>query len=143
MRDRIEFLTMEKYDFPVRHDNVFALNTRRKAVWLQRACIWILRKLGCEWTEITSKARRVVIEPRGFMQELHRQRAEIVSQLHGEPAVLLIGSEDFEQMMSTEVGGQSFCFNGEYMMDRRIYGLRVCVLPYLRGMVVIDKRDLT
>lgn len=142
MKDRIEFVTMEKYDFPVQHDDVFALNRNRKAVWLQKACIWILRKLGCEWMEITTKARRVVIKPRGFMQELQRQRAEIISQLNGEPAVLLIGAEDFEQMMRTEVGGQSFRFTGEYFIDRRVCGLQVHVVPYLRGMVVLDRRDL-
>lgn len=142
MNDRIEFLTHEPFTIPVQHDDVFAVNQHRKAVWLQKICIWILRKLGCEWTEITTKYRRVAISPSSFMQELCRQRAEIISRFDGDPAVLLIGAEDFEKMMNTEEFGRLFSFTGEYLLDRRIFGLSVHVVPYMRGMVVLDSRDI-
>lgn len=86
----------------------------------------------------------IEFRPRDFMQTLYEQRRELMQMFNREPKRLLVGAEDFAQMMRhPDVGRQAFQFEAEYSMGGgaknrpRICGLEVEVIPWMRGILVM------
>lgn len=113
---------------------------------IQRLCIWILKKLRCEYYEKTVKVTRIEIEPMKFMQEVFRQKKSIASFFREEGQTLLIGAEDFEIAMGIPEMHHQFQFKAQFHRNMEsqwghveclALGLKVVVVPWMRGMVVL------
>jgi hypothetical protein len=56
--------------------------------------------------------------------------------------VLLIGAEDFRELMGHPHLMESHQFVAEYSYSRRLMGLTVCIIPQMTGMVVVRRNQL-
>lgn len=124
----------------------YKLNPKRRALWLQKACCWIMKKLDCEWFEPTAKITRIEVDPMRFMQEIFRQRESLYSLIRKDGQTLLIGADDFLEAMGSPEIYQQFCFKAQINRSHRnrwgevemkILGLDVVVVPWMKGMVIL------
>lgn len=141
MRDQlIEFVKLTerraKFDFV----EAFQLRKDRPHVWLQKACFFILGKLRAHYVGESVAIERHVVNGATFMERLLKQRAELEGLFNRRPARLLIGAEDYAQMMREVVSSMPFSFSAEYGHRREILGLTVEVIPWMRGILVMPER---
>lgn len=124
--------------------DAFEFREDRPAHWLQRLCLWTLRKLGCHASLETVKIERHVIGRKGerFTDAILRQ-ADNLLDFNRQPARLLIGAEDYAKLMGEPTFETGFNFHTEYNIGngrgRRptVCGLTVEVIPWMRGMLVM------
>jgi hypothetical protein len=111
-----------------------------RAQWLQRMA-W--RFLG--WRQALEQAyepkvttTRHTIDADNFIERLMKQRESLFDAFHKEGQRLIIGSEDYAELMrSPEMSAHYFTFTADVGLGRRIIGLDVEVVPWIRGAVVM------
>lgn len=83
--------------------------------------------------------RRIV--PADFMGKLYQQRSDLFRDFNLEGRTLLIGAQDYAEMMSSEPFQASVPFQTEFMREDRgkirVCGLTVQVIPWMRGLLVM------
>ena len=106
--------------------------------WWDRFRWWLVRKLGGEDPNATVKIVRVLINEDKFLDAIYKQRRELIGVFHRQPTRLLIGAEDYAELMATEISTQSFRFDISANRGRpTIFGLTVEVIPWMRGLLVM------
>lgn len=109
--------------------------------WLERLAGWIIRKIGVNAREPVVEFERVLIDPEDIMTKLFQQRSALF-EMGREPKRLLIGSEDFADLMRRKEMHYHFSVGCEYFKGdgrggRRIMDLEVEVIPWMRGALVM------
>ena len=133
----VEFVTMTERLTRFDNKEAFQLRTDRPAPWLQKACFWVLRRLRAFYIGETVTIERHAIDGRTFMDRLFKQREGIDSYFNMRPSRLLIGAEDYAELMREVVASQAFSFRAEYGYGREILGMTVEVIPWMRGVLVM------
>jgi hypothetical protein len=134
---RVEFVMYRNIPITHLHQDIYAYRANGKLPLLQRLCFWILSRLGAQWVEETFKTKRVSFHSDDLMHAISKQRQEVFKMLSREPTTLLIGAQDFEELMHIPDIREHFAFDVRYNKDRRILGLRIEVIPWMRGLVVM------
>lgn len=137
MEQVIDFIEHQRVVTTYERRDAFVFRKDRKYHWLQKACFWLLGKIGAYDHGETVTYVRHRIEARTFMDRLFKQRAQLLSFFNREPKRLLIGAEDYAEMMQTAPISQQFSFQAEYGRNRQICGLTVEVIPWMRGILVM------
>ena len=109
---------------------------------LQKLCFWILTKLGAFYVEDIkqSKITRHVINPNKFMEKLYQQHRSLFQHFDCNADMVLIGAEDYAQLMEEAITlRHMFSFTWDYYRDRRIMGMKIHVIPWMRGILVVPK----
>lgn len=142
MNDTIQFietrLSYEKFIKP----NEYSFNPRGRFQWVQRLAWKFLnsRKALTEVIGHTTNVTRHTIDSGKFMAQIFKQKRHLFEHFGIEGSILLIGSEDYMELMSDRgIITQPFSFTGEYYQNIRLPGLSltVKVVPWMRGMVVM------
>lgn len=118
----------------------YKFNPSGRAKWLQRLAWRFLQWRGSliQAYEPKDEVIRHVIEADTFIERILKQRNELMRGFNRDGQTLLIGSEDYAQMMrAPEMRDHMFSFGARVGMDRQIVGLNVQVIPWMRGMVVM------
>jgi hypothetical protein len=126
-------------------EDAFEFREDRPARWLQRACLWVLRKLGCYAAKEVIEYQRHHIGRDGerFMMRLMRAKASIQGAFAREPQRLLIGSEQYAELMEETLSNSYFAFEAQSFWGNgpgrppTIVGLTVEVIPWMRGMLLL------
>ena len=137
MKQTVEFVAL--HDLRIKFDDTeaFELRRDRPAVWLQKACFFVLRKLGAFHIGERVTIERHFIDAKTFMGRLFLQQEGIEQFFNIEPKRLLIGAEDYAELMHEAVATQTFSFQAEYWRRREIFGMTVQVIPWMRGVLVM------
>jgi hypothetical protein len=86
----------------------------------------------------TVEVKRVPVNGKEFMERLWKQKRALVESFRREPTTVLMGAEDYEELMSSPAVRQSFTVHAEFNYGRReVYGLTVKVIPWMRGILVM------
>jgi hypothetical protein len=135
----VEFITQESITTMVPMFDVFEFKPKGRAQWLQRLA-W--RYLN--WRHAMDQAydkkvtfTRHMIDADKFMDRLLKQRRALMEGYSKEGQRLIIGSEDYFELMSEPAIHQHFMFNAEIGMSGRLMGLTIEVVPWMRGAVVM------
>lgn len=140
----IEFFDMRVTTEMVLLPEAYSLKPTGRAQWLQRLAWRFLHwrgALACAYTP-TTKVTRHTIEAQSFMERIFKQRASIANYLNREGQTLLIGAQDYEELMMCPALYRQFDFRAEFFRgergrDPQLMGLTVKVIPWMRGMVVM------
>lgn len=143
MRETIEVIRQERIPSVVELKDAFEFREDRPAHWLQRLCLWTLLKLGAFSHREVLTIERHLIGKNGkrFMDRLFEQMRNLQDGFDREPDHLLIGADDYAELMQ-EATREYFHFDAEYMRGGRypkVCGLRVEVIPWMRGVLVMPK----
>lgn len=116
----------------------FAFNKKRRFHWLQRLLLWGLAKLGCHaWDETLSVSR---FRPKAVLEALRRQRIAALKWGVDRPLEMVIGTEDFEELMGLPEFRYAFEFHvPRDHRDRKFMGMHVRVVPWIKGVVVYPR----
>ena len=108
--------------------------------WWDKIRWQIVKRLGGANPLETVKVKRIFIDADKFMEKLFKQRTALLEHFNLEAEELLIGADDFEELMNEENIKQSFSFYASYNHGRReIYGLKITVIPWMKGILVMPK----
>lgn len=125
--DYVEFVQLR--DVPVLH----------RPKWWDRPRWWLVKLLGGQNPNDYVKIDRIPVHGKTFMDRLFKQKRYLYDRFNcRDPQTLLVGGEDYEQLMDSPEIRQAFQFSAFYMHGRDgICGLNVQVVPWMRGMVVM------
>lgn len=129
--------------FPVELKNRFAYRPERGYAWLQRACIWILRKLGCNAVGEELKVTRQLIRQDNVADAL-MQQSEVARHIFRDPDRIhrvLMGPDQYQEIMKElwSAGYLTFRGNATGGINGRpvVFGLEVTVVPWMHGLLVM------
>jgi hypothetical protein len=140
---RIQFLKTDRIDKFVSVPGRYQFTEAGRWKWLQRQAWRFLQWSGAIKASVdhTFAFERVEFDGQDLINNILKQRSEIFEHHHGEPKTLLIGSEDFEQLMGLPQINSAMSFfaelHGGYGGERRIFNLQVRVIPWMRGTLVL------
>lgn len=141
MRTRpIEFVELRETTVWHLHEDAFSLKPENGWVWLQRLCFWVLRKLRCYYNEPSVEVTRHVVSPDDFMERFFQQ-CDALDVLRSRPEAILMGAEDYRDLMHSPLACEAFSFDAQYNSPGRIHGVTVIVLPTVRGMAVLPSLE--
>lgn len=136
---RIEFIERVRHDDWVTVQDEFRFEPNGYTEPLQRFALWFLMRCGALQNAMVNRTvftRRTIDAPK-FMERLYKQRRALFSYLDRDGQRLLIGSEDFAQLMDeTALDGQ-YTFSAEWIHRRTVMNLHVQIIPWMRGMLVM------
>jgi len=144
-REFIDVVELRRVPTVREFKDAFEFCKDRPAHWLQKLCLWTLRKLGCYASLETVEVQRHHIGKNGkrFMDRLWQRRSAMQGTLDMDPTRLLIGSEEYAELMNEAVSNTAFDFNTEYYKGNgpgrqpTVMGLHVEVIPWMRGMLLL------
>lgn len=118
---------------------VFQVREDRPAVWLQRVCAWVLGRLGAVYMEERCRVTTHLVQPMRLLEAISRQRAEVFEHLGREGSSIAIGGEDYAELMrDPELRSLHFFeFTTECRSAGRVFGLRIQIIPWMKGIVVL------
>ena len=106
--------------------------------WWDKPRWWLVKILGGTNPHDSVKVTRIVFNSDDFMSKLWEQKRYLYDHFNREHKTLLIGAEDFEEMMSTPAITQALVFSASFNYGaREIYWLTVKVIPWMRGVLVM------
>ena len=145
MKQTISFIEPYTEFKTVTDNNAFAVREDRPHLWLQKACCWVLEKLGAYRRDTQTKIEYRTIDADRFMDRIAKQHASVFELLNRRPKELLIGAQDYAELMHEADTHFPFSFSASYAVGERgvaqIMGLKVCVIPWMRGVLVVPKDD--
>ena len=137
----VEFVSMREVRTTYEKKDVYQLRKDRPARWLQKVCLWVLRKLGAYHIVDDVKIERYVIDADNFMSRLYKQQG-VLLRLDMDPTHLLIGAEDYAELMREVAATEMLTFRAEYYHGHSIMGMTVHVIPWMRGCLVLPDKAL-
>ena len=141
MNQTIEFITLKECKITSNNIDAFQFRNDRPAQWLQKLCFFVLKKLRAFYLNEKITIERHTINQRNFMERLFEQKYELTKFFNRESTVLLIGAEDYAELMHEVAATQIFSFRAEYGYGKKILGMTVKVIPWMRGCVVMPSDD--
>ena len=127
----------------VTDNSAFSVREDRPHLWLQKACCWVLEKLGAYRVYTQTKIEYRTIDADSFITLIAKQHSAVFELLNRRPSELLIGAQDYAELMNEADTNFPFWFRASYMVSeggvRQIMGMKVRVVPWMRGVLVMPK----
>ena len=136
----VDFVTLDLRESVKHIPDAYMFRADCRVHWLQRACLWVLHKLDAAAQISTTEVRRVRLDGDKFMDRLWAQKRELFGQFGRDATTLLIGSEDYEELMGSPEVHHLMRFAAPYGRDWQLFALDVRVVPWMRGMVVLPTK---
>lgn len=141
MKQTVVFIEPHTEFKMVTDNSAFAVREDRPHLWLQKVCCWVLEKLGAYRRDTQTKIEYRTIDADRFMDRIAKQRASVFELLNCRPKELLIGAQDYAELMHEADTHFPFSFSASYVVGERgvaqIMGLKVRVIPWMRGVLVL------
>ena len=145
MKQTISFIEPYTEFKTVTDSNAFAVREDRPHLWLQKACCWVMGKLGAYRRDTQTKIEYRTIDADSFVTRIAKQRESVFALMNREPRELLIGAQDYAELMHETMSHHMFSFDATYMRGehgvRTVMGLKVRVIPWMRGVLVVPNDD--
>ena len=136
-RDVIQFVNMQRITVPMVSDDEFQFRDDLKHHWLQKACFWILRKIGAYRKFGSEVVETINVQPESVLTQIFRQREELEDVHFTDASQIIIGGDDYMEMMSSPEIRQYMEFGADVYSPKGIIGLTIKVVPWMKGIVVI------
>ncbi len=138
-KDFVEFVEHHATHSLVLEEDTFRYTPGRPARWLQRVCIWVLRRLHCHsYREEVAYSHHVISFDKVFDKVL-KNKQELLKRNYREPYLLFIGAEDLAELMGGEEMRSYFRFDVPYMRGRTFLNMEIHVIPWMKGVLGVPK----
>ena len=139
-KDFIEFVECNGTVSSVLVEDAFRYTPARPARWLQRLCIWVLRRLHCHsYQEMTTYTHHVISFDTVFEKVLH-SRQNLLKRNYEEPYLLFIGAEDLAELLDAPKMRNYFRMDVPYMRGRTFLNMEIHVVPWMKGTLAVPKK---
>ena len=123
--------------------DIYKLNEARGWVPIQRLCFWLLKKIGANSIHETETVYRAPLDGLGLVEKIFKQRSALADEFNMRPDLLLIGAKDYQELMGGDPFREAVQFGGSYGFNGQIMGLRIVVIPWMEGAIVMRDSDLS
>lgn len=113
--------------------------------WVQRVCFWLLAKIGAYATTMC-KSAEIHIDGAKLSVGLVSRHLSEVRHMGFTPSRLLIGAEDYAELMGDKAVQQALRFHSPLDIrsrDFQIFGIDVTIVPWMRGLLVVPAEMLS
>jgi len=122
--------------------NAFEFRKDKKYHWLQKLCCKIMKKIGAHYMMPYTTIKRTTIDTQDLLNQINLQHKEVFKSFNMRPTRLVIGVEDFQDLMGVTDVERYMTFDTQYsgsdsQGNRKIFGLNVAIVPWMKGMVVL------
>ena len=124
----------------------FALRPEVGWVWLQRLCLFFLRKIGAYAFDVEQTYDRMVVKPDRLLSGILTQKHELMLTYHREGERLLMGPEEFCRLQEDACPQKVWTpldFTIPYRWydrgEKRVFGLNITVVPWMNGVLVLPR----
>ncbi len=138
VKQRVEFIRHESRIARELQPDSYHFRPRGRLSAAQRAAWWFLQRTGALENSFLERVTftKHVVDPPKFIERVFAQKKDLLENFDREGQRLLVGSEDYSQIMDEAEPGW-FTFDAEVGFGRRILGLKVEVIPWMRGIVLM------
>jgi hypothetical protein len=124
----------------------FSFNPDKPLKRVQRLCLWVLERLGCQHSTEYKNYSRIEINLDSLF-DMVLESADAVSALYGDAGYLVIGKEQMDRLLieSGDILRFNVPLNHEMSGEWRrgyaptVAGLRIVMVPWFDGVVVLPK----
>jgi hypothetical protein len=125
---------------------VYSFNRHQRFRWLQRICIWVLDKLGCQYYDIQSNFETVTIDFDDIVELVLDQRYAIEYITGKRCKYLVLGREQMVKLRVSVSGQMLFQFPYDYRASIRsdsmtFAGLNVVFVPWFDGILCLQELE--
>jgi hypothetical protein len=117
----------------------FKLRTDKKYPFIQKICCFIMKKLGAYNQDILYEYQSTTIDTDDFIKKILEQQQELMQTYGMLPKEILIGSADYAKLMNDEDYKTKFSFGCTYHYGADIFGLKVNVIPWMEGILIMPE----
>lgn len=117
----------------------FAFRTDKRAKWLQKACFWILRKLGCYYQEAFSSTSTLTVNCKNLQELIVRQRHECQYNHGRDVEGIVLGPEESNELFREVVDVLTLKMPCDGPPEFR--GMKLYCLPWAKGVTLLPKLD--
>lgn len=134
----VDQVFFERHEMMIPIDDGRVFKPAGRFQWLQRMAWRFLDRAGVldQAYRPVEEVKRVQFNSQDFMTRLFKLKG-VVEDFDREPTELIIGSQDFQELMVQKEINQPWGFSTEYMHGKTMAGLNVRVIPWMRGFVVL------
>jgi hypothetical protein len=140
----VEFFTTKADAVKSYLPNTYQLRKDRDWLWVQKLAIWVLRKLGCFAIQEDAIITRHRFDGNTLLEAIMAQHSEVMNIYHRHGERLLIGFEEFRDLLGTEMR-EPRSFAMQYRWHEKngytVCGLKVTVIPWMKGILVVPRED--
>lgn len=135
----VNFVAMERVPQLVEHADCFSINTSRKHLWLQKACIWVLRKLGCNHFSTHETIRYYKMDVKSVVRAISAQYGHLMQHYDHKPTIIYMGKDQYEEFISgPEVRGRmSFDNSLNGMFPFQYNGMKIVLVTWMDGVILV------
>ena len=127
----------------------YQLRPSQGYVWLQKAAIWVLKKLKCYAVKKEAIFSKITIDPYKLMEKLLAENANLAMEYNLRGERVLMGYEDFSRLNGENIHFSSpISFEAPYLMSSSgdydkwesvVCGMKITVIPWMRGILILPK----
>jgi len=140
--ERIQTFYTRERSTTVQLFDTFKFRADKKHHWLQKACLNILQRLGCNASLTEVNIERLNVQPKSLIEGLMRQHAQHLQFCRWQPERVCMGPKEFHDLTG-EV------FNSNHTMTMRVpvelhengnpkvLGMRITIIPWMEGILVV------
>jgi hypothetical protein len=123
------------------HSDKFEFRKDRPHHWLQKSCLFILKKLSCFYLDEKETVTRIDIDQEQVIKCVHEQVISL-NRDNRTPKKVYMGRDDFERCTRQVMQSRDrYRFQADFVYaidrERKILGLDVETIPYMNGVLVI------
>jgi hypothetical protein len=141
--NRVEYVVVDRRRTYFEVANKYEYRPERGWIWAQRVCLAVLKMIGAHAQDVEVAIEKHVLDADSFMERLFKQQSALMTDFMMMPELLLIGSADYAELMGDLEIQSMINFNVKYKIGYRgsveVCGLRVVVVPWMKGMIVMPK----
>jgi hypothetical protein len=139
MNGLVEFVEYEPRTSYLPRDDRFKYGPSKGMAWLQRLCVWFLKRRGCYAYDETVSFTRHVIDTQKLVERVAKQNRSLIEYFHRRGERVLIGAETMAELMCEPMIHQFVTFTASYGSDGQIFGMPITVVPMMRGLIVLPR----
>lgn len=113
----------------------------RPHVWLQRACCWVLRKLGATHTYMTEDYTYYQVDVTDLVDSFKQQYSDVIYTTGKTPSKVVMGVDDFHRLTYALQMNHMLSFNLRAPINTYhradMMSIPVMVLPWMSGILVL------
>jgi len=121
-------------------DGAYAFNERGKLKWLQKLCLKILDKLGCQYYNQAVEVKAILVDFDKVIDLIQAQR-DAIEMTYGRRCKYAILGQNAMRRLNIECGDR-FTFvlpAGPNRRFREFAGMRVILCPWFDGVLCLDE----
>jgi hypothetical protein len=138
---RVRFIQTKQTRLAIIEPDRFEFRADRKLWWLQKAAIWVLRKLRCNSYREAVSFEYIDIDKGELIENVMTQIRAFWQDRRKAPTSVLVGARQLREWMHTPMARDMMNVNCQYYSVeggvKQICGLNVTIVPWMDGVLVM------